>query len=136
MRSLTLAFLLSALALGSLSAQSSTAWTSCRGQDVQTFVNVGVLGTDSTEEILHHEEVHRAQARALIDSLGACPNVTQRQALNIEAGAYCASDSVRVRVKHTPKYEASAITLYRLLGEFWPSIPADTVVTVWRATCP
>ena len=95
-----------------------------------------MLDTDSTQEILTHEATHRAQAKALVDSLGFCPTLTLVERLQIEAGAYCASDSVRVQVKKTPPFEASAITLGRLLAAFYPTLTADTVVATWKRVCP
>lgn len=123
------------LTLGNTTS-AQVAWTNCQGSSIATFVNAAILATDSAQEILRHEQVHRAQAQALVDSLGACPALDANAHLQIEAQAYCASDSVRVRVKQTPPLEASAITLSRLLREFWPTISADTILATWRRTCP
>lgn len=124
------------LALGNTLSAQQVAWTTCRGSVVASFVNTDVLGTDSTEEILTHEAKHRAQAQAFIDALGACPWLDPGQRLQIEAEAYCASDSVRQRVKRTPVFETKAISLWRLLSEFHTYISADSVLSVWKATCP
>lgn len=134
-RLLFLTLLLFAVHACPLRAQN-VAWTTCQGSNIASFINTAILGTDSTQEILKHEETHRAQARALVDSLGFCPSPTSFERLLIEIGAYCASDSVRVAVKKTPPFEASAITLGRLLGAFYPTLTADTIFTTWRRECP
>lgn len=124
------------LVLSNTTSAQNVAWTTCQGAYVASFINVAILDTDSTQEILKHEATHRDQARALVDSLGFCPNPTSFERLLMEIGAYCASDSVRVQVKKTTPFEASAITLGRLLGAFWPTLTADTIVATWRRECP
>lgn len=130
--------LLASLSLAAIPrrAPAQTAWTVCQFNTFASFVNVGVLGTDSTQEILRHEEIHRRQMADTIRAHGACVWLNQYQTLALEAEAYCASDSVRVRVKQTPVFEVSAISLGRLLGQFYPTISADSIVATWKRVCP
>lgn len=134
-----LPFLLAGLTLAAIPHRATAqaiAWTVCQGHTVTTYINVAILGSDSTQEILRHEEVHRRQASDTVAVHGACVWLNQYQILAIEAEAYCASDSVRVRVKQTPAFEVSAISLGRLLGQFYPALPADSIVATWKRACP
>lgn len=113
------------------------AWTQCLGGRVNTYIDVAVLGTDSTEEILYHEAIHHRQNADSIAKTGACAMVVSpAQLLNYEIEAYCASDSVRVRVKHSTPAEASAQTIWRLLREFHGALPVFTVTDSWARGCP
>lgn len=113
------------------------AWTECLNGRVNSYVNVGVLGSDSTEEILYHESIHYRQNVDSIAKTGACAFViSPAQLLNYEIEAYCASDSVRVRVKHTPKPEARAQTVWRLLQMLRHVLPAFTITDSWEKGCP
>jgi hypothetical protein len=133
-----------ALAVPSARAQlpvnpTTIAWTQCVNGTVSSFINVAVLGTDSTQEILRHEQAHRAQAtKALAANGGVCHVITTpEELLQLEAEAYCASDVVRVRVRHTPKAEVSALTIKRLIDQFWfYGITPERIAQVWTAVCP
>lgn len=134
--------LASALTASKSSAQQTSppgaiAWTQCLGGRVNTYIDVAVLGTDSTEEILYHESIHHRQNVDSIAKTGVCAMVVSpAQLLNYEIEAYCASDSVRVRVKHSTPAEASAQTIWRLLREFHGALPVFTVTDSWARGCP
>jgi len=115
----------------------ATAWTQCLDRRVNSFIDVAAIGTDSTEEILYHESIHRRQNADSIAKTGACARiVTPAQALNYEIEAYCASDSVRVRKQHTDPGEVSAQTLWRLLRQFHAALPYFTISSSWLKGCP
>lgn len=113
------------------------AWTECLNGRVATYINAAILGTDSTEEILYHESVHFRQNTDSIAKTGVCAFlVTPAQALNYEIEAYCASDSVHVRLHHTPKAEVRAQTLWRLLQMLHRVLPTFTITDSWEKGCP
>jgi len=113
------------------------AWTECLGGRVNTYVNAAILGTDSTEEILYHESIHFRQNIDSIAKTGVCALVVSpAQALNYEIEAYCASDSVRVRVKHTPVDSVRTQTLWRLIQQLHRVLPMFTISDSWDRGCP
>ncbi len=113
------------------------AWTECLNGRVATYVNAAILGTDSTEEILYHESIHFRQNTDSIAKTGVCAMIiSPAQLLNYEIEAYCASDSVRIRVKHTPKPEVRAQTVWRLMRELHSVLPVFTITDSWNRGCP
>jgi hypothetical protein len=132
-----LVFGATALVAQQTSPPGAIAWTQCLGGRVNTYIDVAVLGTDSTEEILYHESIHHRQNTDSIAKTGVCAMVVSpAQLLNYEIEAYCASDSVHVRVKHSTPSEASAQTIWRLLREFHGALPVFTVTDSWARGCP
>lgn len=141
-RAFTLLLLVAALLIpsriaGQTAPPGALAWTQCLNGRVASFIDVTVLGTDSTEEILYHESIHRRQNTDSIAKTGVCAMVVSpAQLLNYEIEAYCASDSVRVRVMHKPPAEVSAQTIWRLLRQFHAALPAFTITDSWQQACP
>lgn len=114
----------------------ATAITYCYNNAVASLISVAVLNTDSTDEVLAHERSHRRQMMDSIVATGACPTyATVQSNLQSEIIAYCASDSVRVQRTHDPQ-EASRSTMLRLVAEFVPTLPVDSVAAAWVKQCP
>lgn len=139
-RAFTLLLLVAALLIpsriaGQVAPPGAIAWTSCLGRTVATYIDVAILGADSTDEILYHESIHRRQAVDSLAKTGACPLiVSPAQLLNYEIEAYCASDSIHV--KRDTREHAKAITLERLMREFHAALPAFTITQSWQQACP
>lgn len=138
-RAFLIALLFVGLSVAPVAGQNAppgaVAWTSCLGPHVNTYIDVAILGADSTDEILYHESIHRRQAYDSLAKTGACPLiVSPAQLLNYEIEAYCASDSIRV--KREPLAVAQATTLDRLVREFHAALPLFTITQSWRQGCP
>jgi hypothetical protein len=120
-----------------LAAQDPTntiALTPCYQNKVATYVNVAMLGTDSTKEILAHEAVHVAQAKWSIEHLGHCPDYSDHLLLlDDEVAAYCASSELRIQRKDAEEVNYS--TVMRLRNQF-QELPADTLIAHWQRGCP
>jgi len=120
-----------------LEAQDPTntiALTPCYQNKVATYVNVAMLGTDSTKEILAHEAVHVAQAKWSIEHLGHCPDYSDHLLLlGDEVAAYCVSSELRIQRKDAEEVNYS--TMMRLRNQF-QELPADTLIAYWRRGCP
>lgn len=104
---------------------------------VLTVINAEVLGTDSSDEILVHEAVHRQTMRDSLRITGHCPGPVGDRAANMarEIIAYCVSDSVRELRTHDPA-EASKVTVARLVDQYWGEIDPETIVDAWHRGCP
>jgi hypothetical protein len=120
-----------------LEAQDPTntiALTPCYQNKVATYVNVAMLGTDSTKEILAHEAVHVAQAKWSIEHLGHCPDYSDHLLLlGDEVAAYCVSSELRIKRKDAEEVNYS--TVMRLRNQF-QELPADTLIAYWQRGCP
>ncbi len=129
------ALLIPSRVVGQSAPPGAIAWTSCLGRSVTTYIDVAILGADSTDEILYHESVHRRQATDSLAKTGACPLiVSPAQLLNYEIEAYCASDSIHIR--RDTSEQTKAITLQRLMRQFHAALPAFTITQSWQHACP
>src|SRR5512146_2261280 len=103
---------------------------------VLTVINAEVLGTDSTDEILVHEAVHRQTMHDSLSQVGHCPGPVGDRAANMarEIIAYCVSDSIRELRTHDP-VEADSVTIARLIAQYWGEIGPVTVIDAWHRGC-
>ena len=112
----------------------AAAITYCLGDRASTWVDVRILETDSTTEILVHEAMHRRQMLDTITAVGRCPSAqTPFSYLQSEVEAFCASFDERVK-RMSPK-KARADYLGKLIRYYRVGLSADVVVGLWQKQC-
>lgn len=126
--------LVTPVSLHSQDPSNTLAVTPCEQNTVATFINLELLGTDSTQEILAHEEVHRNQAKWSIKHLGHCPIYSDHSLLlHDEVEAYCVSSELRAKRKDPN--EINTTTILRLQNQF-EDYSRDSLVAAWQRGCP
>lgn len=104
------------------------------GQPARSFIDAAFVGSDSLEEVVVHEKVHRAQFNERLQKTGSCYARTAEEQLGDEIEAYCASGKVRVRHHHGKKEVNDGIERI-LVSQFWTKLSPGVVIDGWRWGC-